>query len=40
MVGKCPVGPALEAGSRGTIKNEISLARIQLAPACPGSPAL
>jgi hypothetical protein len=27
-------------GSRGTMKNEISLARILLATACPGSPAL
>ena len=27
-------------GSRGTIKNELSLARILLATACPGSPAL
>jgi len=27
-------------GSRGTIKNDISLARILLATACPGSPAL
>ncbi len=31
MTGKCPASPALEAGSRGTNKNEISF---------PGSPAL
>ncbi len=27
-------------GSRGTMKNDISLVRILLATACPGSPAL
>jgi len=27
-------------GSRGTMKNDISLARILLTTACPGSPAL
>jgi hypothetical protein len=33
-------GVARPNGSRGTIKNDISLARILLATACPGSLAL
>ena len=32
--------PRLVGGVRGTMKNEISLARILLATACPGSLAL
>jgi hypothetical protein len=31
LTGRCPVSPALQAGSRGTMQNDITL---------PGSPAL
>ena len=46
LTGKCPASPTLPAcgrqagGVKGHNTNEISLARILLATACPGSPAL
>jgi len=40
LVGTCPVPPKRDNGAKGHNMNETSFARILLATACPGSPAM